>query len=177
MHMNDSGQPPWDIQAARNLYNIQSWGARYFDINEAGHVVARPLQEAGASVELTDVIEEAKGRNLKFPLLIRFQDILRHRVESINVAFRNSITEFNYQGKYRGVFPIKVNQLREVVEEILDAGRPYQFGLEVGSKPELFAGLALQDQTDSLIICNGYKDTTFIRMALMGIKLGKKVIV
>ena len=77
MHMNDSGQPPWDIQAARNLYNIQSWGARYFDINEAGHVVARPLQEAGASVELTDVIEEAKGRNLKFPLLIRFQDLLR----------------------------------------------------------------------------------------------------
>jgi arginine decarboxylase len=167
---------PWDVQAARNLYNIDRWGARYFDINEAGHVVARPLQEAGASVDLTDVIEEAKGRGLKFPLLIRFQDILRHRVESINQAFRSSIAEFNYQGKYRGVFPIKVNQLREVVEEILDAGKPYQFGLEVGSKPELFAGLALQDQMESLIICNGYKDSTFIRMALMGIKLGKKVI-
>src|SRR5690349_1003884 len=166
----------WDIPAARNLYNIHRWGAKYFDINEAGHVVAKPLQEAGASVDVTDVIEEAKARGLKFPLLIRFQDILRHRVESINQAFRNSMTEFNYQGKYRGVFPIKVNQLREVVEEILDAGKPYQFGLEVGSKPELFAGLALQDQTDSLIICNGYKDTTFIRMALMGIKLGKKVI-
>jgi arginine decarboxylase len=167
---------PWDVQAARSLYNIDRWGARYFDINEGGHVVARPQQEAGASVDLTDVIEEAKGRGLKFPLLIRFQDILRHRVESINQAFRASIAEFNYQGKYRGVFPIKVNQLREVVEEILDAGKPYQFGLEVGSKPELFAGLALQDQTDSLIICNGYKDTTFIRIALMGIKLGKKVI-
>jgi arginine decarboxylase len=167
---------PWDIQAARSLYNIDRWGAKYFDINEGGRVVAKPLQESGASVDLTDVIEEAKGRGLKFPLLIRFQDILRHRVESINQAFRNSITEFNYQGKYRGVFPIKVNQLREVVEEILDAGKPYQFGLEVGSKPELFAGLALQDQVDSLIICNGYKDTTFIRMALMGIKLGKKVI-
>ncbi len=167
---------PWDVQAARNLYNIDRWGARYFDINEAGHVVARPLQEAGASVDLTDVIEEAKGRGLKFPLLIRFQDILRHRVESINQAFRSSIAEFHYQGQYRGVFPIKVNQLREVVEEILDAGKPYQFGLEVGSKPELFAGLALQDQMGSLIICNGYKDATFIRMALMGIKLGKKVI-
>jgi arginine decarboxylase len=167
---------PWDIQAARSLYNIDRWGARYFDINEAGHVIAKPLQESGASVDVTDVIEEAKGRGLKFPLLIRFQDILRHRVESINQAFRNSIAEFNYQGKYRGVFPIKVNQLREVVEEILDAGKPYQFGLEVGSKPELFAGLALQDQTDSLIICNGYKDPTFIRIALMGIKLGKKVI-
>ena len=135
-----------------------------------------PLQEAGAAVDLTDVIEEAKGRGLKFPLLIRFQDILRHRVEAINQAFRNSIAEFNYQGKYRGVFPIKVNQLREVVEEILDAGKPFDFGLEVGSKPELFAGLALQNQQGCLIICNGYKDAEFIQMALLGIKLGKKVI-
>src|SRR6185503_10500360 len=100
---------PWDIKTARQLYNINRWGAKYFDINEAGRVVATPLQENGAAVDLTDVIEEAKGRNLKFPLLIRFQDILRHRVESINQAFRNSIAEFNYQGKYRGVFPIKVN--------------------------------------------------------------------
>jgi arginine decarboxylase len=176
MHVNDSGPPFWDIQTARNLYNIQSWGARYFDINEGGHVVARPLQEAGASVDLTDVIEEAKGRGLKFPLLIRFQDLLRHRVDSVNMAFRNSIKEFNYQGNYRGVFPIKVNQLREVVEEILDAGKPYNFGLEVGSKPELFAGLALQNQQGSLIVCNGYKDAEFIRMALLGIKLGKRVI-
>jgi hypothetical protein len=120
------------------------WGAKYFDINEAGHVVAMPLRENGAVVDLTDVIEEAKGRGLKFPVLIRFQDILRDRVEAINQAFAASIAEFNYQNKYRGVFPIKVNQLREVVEEILDAGKPYQFGLEVGSKPELFAGLALQ---------------------------------
>jgi arginine decarboxylase len=168
--------PPWDIQAARNLYNIASWGARYFDINDVGHVVARPLWDAGASVDLTDVIEDARGRNLKFPLLIRFQDILRHRVESINVAFRNAIKEFNFQGSYRGVFPIKVNQLREVVEEILDAGKPFQFGLEVGSKPELFAGLALQNQPDALIVCNGYKDAGFIRMALLGTKLGRKVI-
>ena len=167
---------PWDIQQARNLYNIQRWGAKYFDINDAGRVIAKPLRDAGASVDLTDVIEEAKARGLKFPLLIRFQDILRHRVESINLAFRTAITEFNYQGEYRGVFPIKVNQLREVVEEILDAGKPYNFGLEVGSKPELFAGLALQSQMGSLIVCNGYKDASFIRMALLGIKLGKKVI-
>jgi arginine decarboxylase len=166
----------WDLQAARNLYNIHRWGAKYFDINDAGHVVARPLQDAGAAVDLTDVIEEAKGRGLKFPLLIRFQDILRHRVESINLAFRSSIVEYSYQGRYRGVFPIKVNQLREVVEEILDAGKPFDFGLEVGSKPELFAGLALQNQLGSLIICNGYKDGNFIRMALLGTKLGRKVI-
>src|SRR5579864_4444399 len=166
----------WDVQAARNLYNIQRWGAKYFDVNDAGHVVAKPLQDAGASVDITDVIEEAKGRGLKFPVLIRFQDILRHRVESINLAFRNSITEYNYQGKYRGVFPIKVNQLREVVEEILDAGKPFDFGLEVGSKPELFAGLALQNKIGDLVICNGYKDAEFIKMALLGIKLGKRVI-
>src|SRR5712691_13508947 len=114
--MNDpvAAESSWDIQAARNLYNIQRWGAKYFDINDAGRVVAWPLEEGGASVDITDVIEEAKGRGLKFPLLIRFQDILRHRVESINVAFRNAIKEFNFQGGYRGVFPIKVNQLREV---------------------------------------------------------------
>src|SRR3954469_4373184 len=176
--MSNQSEPSenWDIQQARNMYNIHRWGAKYFDISEAGRVVAKPLRDAGASVDLTDVIEEAKARGLKFPLLIRFQDILRHRVESINMAFRNAITEFNYQGKYRGVFPIKVNQLREVVEEILDAGKPFDFGLEVGSKPELFAGLAMQSQMGSLIICNGYKDSSFIKMALLGTKLGKKVI-
>lgn len=167
---------PWTIQDARTRYNIDRWGARYFDINDAGHVVARPLQDAGVGVDLTDIVEEARGRGLKFPLLIRFQDILRHRVEAINKAFRNAITEFNYTAQYRGVFPIKVNQLREVVEEILDAGKPFNFGLEVGSKPELFAGLAMQNQPGSLIICNGYKDVQFIRMALMGTKLGKHVI-
>src|SRR3954471_23566797 len=166
----------WSVQHARNLYNVQRWGAKYFDINEAGRGVAKPLRDAGAVVDLTDVIEEAKARGLKFPVLIRFQDILRHRVESINMAFRNAINEFNYQGRYRGVFPIKVNQLREVVEEILDAGKPFDFGLEVGSKPELFAGLALQSQIGSLIVCNGYKDAGFIRVALLGVKLGKRVI-
>lgn len=176
MSNSNDGAQPWDIESARALYNIHRWGAKYFDINEAGHVVAWPQQEAGVAVDLTDVIEEARARGLKFPLLIRFQDILRHRVDAINKAFQNSIAEFNYRGKYRGVFPIKVNQLREVVEEILDAGKPYEFGLEVGSKPELFAGLALQNQLGSLIICNGYKDPDFIKMALLGTKLGKRVI-
>jgi len=167
---------PWDIEAARNLYNIHRWGAKYYDINDEGHVVARPLQDGGVAVDLTDVIEEAKARGLKFPLLIRFQDILRHRVESLNQSFRDAIAEYGYRGRYRGVFPIKVNQLREVVEEILDAGKPFDFGLEVGSKPELLAGLALQNQIGSLIVCNGYKDAEFIKMAMLGIKLGKTVI-
>ena len=176
MSNSTEARQPWDIDAARALYNIHRWGAKYFDINEAGHVVARPLQDGGVAVDLTDVIEESKARGLKFPLLIRFQDILRHRVEAINQSFRNAIAEDNYRGHYRGVFPIKVNQLREVVEEILDAGKPFDFGLEVGSKPELFAGLALQNQPGNLIICNGYKDPEFIRMALLGIKLGKAVV-
>ena len=173
----DPGSPPetWSIESARVLYNVQRWGAGYFDINDEGHVVAKPLQN-GVEVDLVDVIEEARARGLKFPLLIRFQDILRHRVQALNEAFRASIAEFGYKGVYRGVFPIKVNQLREVVEEILEAGRPYHFGLEVGSKPELYAGMALQDQPGSLIICNGYKDTAFIKLALQGIKLGKSVI-
>src|SRR5438128_11506857 len=177
MAMTDSatGSKYWDIQHARSLYNMDRCGATYFDINEAGHVVATPLQEAGATVDINDVIEEAKARGLKFPVLIRFQDILRHRVDSINAAFRNSIKEFNYQGQYRGVFPIKVNQLREVVEEILDAGKQYNFGLEVGSKPEFFAGLALLNQGGGMIICNGYKDAGIIKMALIGFNADKKL--
>ena len=176
--MSDSkdAAPEWSIDAARRLYNIDRWGAHYFDINDEGNVIARPLHDAGASVDITDIIEEAKARSLKFPLLVRFQDILRHRVEALNNAFRKSIAEFGYQGRYRGVFPIKVNQLREVVEEILEAGKQFDFGLEVGSKPELYAGLALQDQPGSLIICNGYKDASFIKLALQGVKLGKKII-
>ncbi len=166
----------WTIESARHHYNIDRWGAQYFDVNEEGQVVARPLQANGAAVNLNDIVEEARGRNLRFPLLVRFQDILRHRVESINQAFRQAIAEYDFRGSYRGVFPIKVNQLREVVEEILDAGQPYQFGLEVGSKPELLAGLALQNQEGALIICNGYKDAAFIRMALLGRKLGRNII-
>ncbi len=173
---NTNESSAWTAEQARSLYNIDRWGIGYFDINEDGEVIARPQQEAGASVEISDVIQEARSRGLKFPLLIRFQDILRHRVEAINKAFRGAIAEFNYQGQYRGVFPIKVNQLREVVEEILDAGKPFNYGLEVGSKPEIFAALALHAEAESLIICNGYKDASFIRMALMGIKLGKRVI-
>ncbi len=174
--MNKPAGAVWSVQDSRTLYNINRWGAKYFDINDAGHVVVTPLNDAGAAVDLTDVAEEARSRGLRFPLLVRFQDILRHRVEALNKAFRQSIQEYNFQGKYRGVFPIKVNQLREVVEEILDAGKQFDFGLEVGSKPELYAGLSLQDEPDGLIICNGYKDVDFIRMALLGIKLGRKVI-
>jgi arginine decarboxylase len=167
----------WDIEAAIATYNVDRWGSDYFTINEAGNVVARPLQENGGSIDIMEVVNEARQRGLGFPLVIRFQDLLRHRVESVNRAFRNAIAEFDYKNQYRGVFPIKVNQLREVIEEIVEAGEQFHFGLEAGSKPELVAALAMHKDPESLIICNGYKDRAFIRIALLGRKLDKSVII
>ena len=169
-------QAPWTVDDASSLYMIDRWGTGYFDVNPAGDLTVAPLQESGIAVPIIDVLREAQVLNLNTPLLIRFQDLLRHRVETLNNAFNSAIIEHQYRGSYRGVFPIKVNQLREVVEEILDAGKPFNYGLEVGSKPEMFAGLAIHSDPEALIVCNGYKDTTFIRMALLGRKLGKKVI-
>src|SRR6266704_3239280 len=167
----------WDVESAIATYNVDGWGSGYFTVNAEGNVVAKPLQENGGSINILEVVSEARTRGLSFPLVIRFQDLLRHRVESVNLAFQNAITEFDYRGQYRGVFPIKVNQLREVIEEIVDAGEPFHFGLEAGSKPELVAALAMQKDPESLIICNGYKDPAFIRIALLGRKLSKSVIV
>jgi len=166
----------WDISDSNKIYNIDRWGIGYFYAGDDGNLVASPIQDDKQTIKILDVIEEAKAMGLKFPLQIRFQDLLRHRVESLNKAFQTAISERNYQAKYMGVFPIKVNQMREVVEEILDAGKPFNYGIEAGSKPELLAALSLHNDYDSLIICNGYKDTTFIRHALNGNKLGKKVI-
>ncbi len=167
---------PWDVARALNTYNIARWGNGYFGVNDAGNMTVRPIQEQGPALDLTSVVEEARDRGLTFPLLLRFQDLLRHRVQVLNEEFRAAIAEAGYQGSYRGVFPIKVNQLREVVEEIMDAGAPYKFGIEVGSKPELFAALALHRDPECLLICNGYKDPIYIQMALLGRKLGKTII-
>jgi arginine decarboxylase len=166
----------WDIPSAIALYNIDRWGSGYFTINRFGNIQVMPTQTENQAIDLMEVIAEARQRRLTFPLMIRFQDLLRHRVETINRAFQSAISEANYQNVYKGVFPIKVNQLREVVEEIMEAGRPYHFGLEAGSKPELIAALAVHRDPDSLIICNGYKDPTFIQNALLGRKLAKQVI-
>jgi len=167
----------WDLESAVTTYNVDGWGEGYFTVNSSGNVEARPLQDNGGSIDLLAVVNEARARNLGFPLVIRFQDLLRHRVESVNRAFQNAITEFDYKNEYRGVFPIKVNQLREVIEEIVDAGEQFHFGLEAGSKPELVAALAMHKDPESLVICNGYKDEAFIRIALLGCKLGKKVVI
>ncbi len=167
----------WDVESAIATYNVDGWGSGYFTVNANGNVEARPLQENGGSIDILAVVQEARARGLGFPLVIRFQDLLRHRVEAVNHAFQAAITEFNYRGVYRGVFPIKVNQLREVIEEIVDAGQQFHFGLEAGSKPELVAALAMHKDPESLIICNGYKDPSYIRIALLGRKLGKFVVI
>ncbi|MEY2520094.1 MAG: arginine decarboxylase [Verrucomicrobiota bacterium] len=167
----------WDVDAAISTYNVDGWGTGYFTVNAAGNAEVRPLQQDGGSIDILEVVNEARNRGLGFPLVIRFQDLLRHRVESVNHAFQNAITEFGYKNHYRGVFPIKVNQLREVIEEIVEAGEQFHFGLEAGSKPELVAALAMHKDPESLIICNGYKDRSFIRIALLGRKLGKSVII
>ncbi|HEY6205863.1 MAG TPA: biosynthetic arginine decarboxylase, partial [Chthoniobacterales bacterium] len=167
----------WDVESAIATYNVDRWGGGYFTINDNGNVIARPLQENGGSIDILEVVNEARARGLSFPLVIRFQDLLRHRVECVNRAFETAIAEFGYRNCYRGVFPIKVNQLREVIEEIVDAGEQFHFGLEAGSKPELVAALAMHKDPESLIICNGYKDRAFIRIALLGRKLGKSVII
>ncbi|HEY3053490.1 MAG TPA: arginine decarboxylase, partial [Thermoanaerobaculia bacterium] len=133
----------WSIEDASALYMIDRWGAGYFDVNRNGDLTVSPLQEKAIAIPIIDALREAQALNLATPILIRFQDLLRHRVEALNNAFNRAIADNNYLGAYRGVFPIKVNQLREVVEEILDAGRPFNYGLEVGSKPEIYAGLAV----------------------------------
>jgi arginine decarboxylase len=167
----------WSVSDSLKLYNIENWGDQYFSINPSGNMTVHPKRGEGPGVDLSSVVEEIRTQGLGLPVLIRFQDIIRHRVVSLNEAFRKSIAEFGYKGRYQGVYPIKVNQMREVVEEIVDAGRPYDFGLEAGSKAELTAVIAMNLSSDSLIICNGYKDYAFIKTALMGNKLGKKVII
>ena len=166
----------WNINSAVALYNIDRWGSGYFSINERGNVAILPTLNPAVSIDIMEVIDDARDRGLTFPMVIRFQDLLRHRVETLNLAFHSAIAEFGYRNQYRGVFPIKVNQLREVVEEIVDAGLPYHFGIEAGSKPELLAALAINNDPESVVICNGYKDVQFIQSALLGNKLGKRVI-
>ncbi|WP_441287512.1 biosynthetic arginine decarboxylase [Sorangium sp. KYC3313] len=166
----------WTTEDAKSLYMIDRWGRGYFDVSPNGNLTVAPLQERGSKIAIRDVVDAALEQGLRTPLLIRFQDLLHHRVRALNEAFNRAIAESKFRGTYRGVFPIKVNQLREVVEEILDAGKTYHYGVEVGSKPEVFAGLSVHSDPESLIVCNGYKDDNFIRTALIGRKLGKKVI-
>ncbi len=166
----------WDVSSALALYNVERWGSPYFTVNGRGHVAVRPDGDASREIDMMELVHEARERGLAFPLTLRFQDLLRHRVQTVNRAFAEAIAEAGYKNVYRGVFPIKVNQLREVVEEVVDAGAEFHFGLEAGSKPELLAALSIHDDVESLIICNGYKDADYVRNAMLGRKLGKRLV-
>ncbi|MCI0673138.1 MAG: biosynthetic arginine decarboxylase [Myxococcaceae bacterium] len=172
-----SAQPSrWTVAESQETYGIRNWGASYFGINDRGHVIVHPDGPAGPSVDLKELVDEVRRRGIGLPLLVRFTDVLRNRVKHLNEAFLKAMAEQGFKGNYRGVYPIKVNQHRYVAETIVEAGRPYGYGLEAGSKPELLAVMALLDSEEPLIICNGYKDEEYIETALFASKLGRKVV-
>jgi arginine decarboxylase len=165
----------WRVEDSRELYNTSGWGIGYFDINEKGHAVASPFKDKGPQIDLKEVLDELSLRDVSAPVLLRFPDILDHRIEQISQCFDHATKEFGYQGKCYNVYPIKVNQQRPVLEEMVQHGKKFNIGLEAGSKPELHAVLAIMDNPESLIICNGYKDEEFIELALLAQKMGKRV--
>jgi arginine decarboxylase len=170
--------PSWTIDAARALYNIEGWGAGFFDVNDAGHVIVRPDRDRPERVlDLFEIARDLEEQGVTLPVLLRFSDILRSRIDQLSRRFEDARQEFGYTGGYTTVYPIKVNQQRHVVEEIVEFGKEFGVGLECGSKPELQAILGLAEHTDHLIVCNGYKDEEFMRLALMGQKLGHQVFV
>jgi arginine decarboxylase len=167
----------WTINDSIELYNVSGWGKDFFTINDAGNVEVTPGGPGSTRIDLKELVDDLRSRGLNLPLLIRFSDILRTRVHQLCGSFQQAIAENEYRGQYRGVYPIKVNQQRHVVEELVEYGRPYNLGIEAGSKPELLVALALQDNPDALILCNGYKDRAYIETALLAQKLGRHVIV
>ena len=164
----------WTIASSEKYYGLKNWGKGHFKIDEEGFLKVHPLKDSNG-IRIFDIIQEAKSKGYDLPLTIRIQDLLQTRVKELNETFRDAIEQEAYSGSYRGVFPIKVNQMREVLEEILEAGEAYNYGLECGSKPELMIALAHHKNLNSLIVCNGYKDDAFIRLALYGNRIGKSV--
>ncbi len=166
----------WSLDDAAELYRLEAWGDGFFRINERGHLAVKPFGDRELTIDVMDVIAEAQRRDIAFPLLLRFQDVLRARVRRLNLAFAAGIEEASFRNRYRGVYPIKVNQLHEVVEEVLDAGKPWDMGLECGSKAELVAALPHLASDDTLLICNGVKDRSMLSLILSAQRLGKSVI-
>jgi arginine decarboxylase len=168
---------PWRIEDSLELYNVNAWGKGYFSINEAGHVIVRPDTQQGHVIDLYDVVEGLKARDLTTPVVVRFSDILAHRLKHMHGAFAQAIAENDYKNRYAAVFPIKVNQQRLVVEEVYRYGREFGFGLEAGSKPELLAVMAMtENESDRLIVCNGFKDDSYIEAVTLATKLGRTII-
>jgi arginine decarboxylase len=163
---------PWTIEDSEELYRIQGWGEPYFSINAAGHVTVAPQGDRGGSLDLFDLVNALKQRNLGLPMLIRFSDILEDRIERLNACFSRAIARYNYPGVYRGVFPVKCNQQRHLIEDLVRFGKSHLFGLEAGSKAELMIVLAMLDTPGALVICNGYKDKEYIETAILAQRLG-----
>lgn len=176
---NSTGDLPrsWKIEDSESLYRIEGWGEPYFSINAAGHVTVSPKGDRGGSLDLFELVNALKQRNLGMPLLIRFSDILEDRIERLNACFNKAIARYNYPGVYRGVFPVKCNQERHLIEDLVKFGKPHQFGLEAGSKPELMIALALLDTPGALLVCNGYKDREYIETAMLSQRLGQTPII
>lgn len=164
----------WRIEDSAELYNISGWGLKYFSINEKGHIAVTP-RENSASVDLKDVMDELQVRDITSPVLLRFPDILDNRIEKISRCFKQAADEYSYKAENFIIYPIKVNQMRQVVEEIVSHGKKFNIGLEAGSKPELHAVLAINIAEHSLIICNGYKDENYIELALLAQKMGRRI--
>ncbi|MGB9339940.1 MAG: biosynthetic arginine decarboxylase, partial [Polyangiales bacterium] len=176
--MDGNGEPrDWSVKKSNKLYQIKGWGEPYFRINERGHVEVRPDPTEDRSIDLYDLTKQLAERGLDLPLLIRFPNILQDRLRLLNECFNNAIREYDYGGTYRGVFPVKVNQQRHLVEEIIESGRPWRFGLEAGSKPELLITLAAMEDEDGFIICNGYKDLAYMETALVAQRFDNTVVV
>ena len=167
----------WRIEDSEELYNINGWGNGYFSINEKGHVQVTPYKQKGGKVDLSELMRELYLRDVSAPVLIRFPEILDNRIDKISQSFAIASKEYNYKAQNHIVYPIKVNQMRQVVEEIVSSGKKYNLGLEAGSKPELHAVLAINTDSDSFIICNGYKDESYLELALLAQKMGKKVFI
>jgi arginine decarboxylase len=167
---------PWSVVKSDELYGISKWGHGYFGVNEAGNVVVHPTRDANVAIDLKQLVDEIRERGIHPPILLRFSDILRHRIQEIHDAFRDAIANFQYRNVYRCVYPIKVNQQRHVVQEIVENSRPYGFGLEAGSKPELFIALALIDDNHTPLVCNGYKDAEFIEAVVLAQKIGRNIL-
>ncbi|MDG2306340.1 MAG: biosynthetic arginine decarboxylase [Candidatus Binatia bacterium] len=167
----------WTIQDALELYDVHAWGSGFFTINRNGNVEVRPRGDRGPGIDLGELITYLRGRGLRLPLLVRFSDILATRLRELSQCFGSAIEEHQYTGRHRAVYPIKVNQQRHVVQEVIDFGRRHGVGLEAGSKPELLAILPIADTPDSLIVCNGYKDRAYIEIALLAQKLGRTPII
>ena len=166
---------PWTVTDASELYEVERWGKGYFSIGANGHVQVHATKDPAKSIDLKQLADHLQLRGIGLPILIRFRDILRGRLADIHGAFQAAITQHQYEGRYFCVYPIKVNQQRQVVEEVLDFGRPFNFGLEAGSKPELLAVVAMASN-DTPIICNGFKDAEFIEMAMLALKMGRQII-